>query len=141
MRTDWRSQVELIDESLLPTELGRVPVRPAGTHPLQQFLTAEIEPNHYHGSTGCSVKSINKFFPGMEILPLLGERSDKQHGVSDAKVVFRQVGDGLVPASARERRQPWIVNVVDVDKRLNDAEQGPSRNILVDQGRSKHPCK
>jgi hypothetical protein len=126
---------------LLPNELGRVPVRPAGTHPLQQFLTAEVEPNHCHGSTGRSVKSINKFFPGVEILPFLSERSNEKHGVSDAKVVFGQAGDGLVPASARERHQPWIVNVVDVDKGPNDAEQRPSRKVLVDQGCSKRPRK
>jgi hypothetical protein len=126
---------------LLSPELGRVPVCPAGTHPLQQFLTAEIEPDHCHGSTGCSVKTINKFFPGVEIPPFLGEGSDKQHGVSDAKVVLGQLGDGLVPACARERRQPWIVNVVDIDKGLNDAEQRPSRHVLVDQGCSKRPRK
>jgi hypothetical protein len=77
VRTDWRSQFELIDESLLLTELGLIPLRPAGTHPLQQFLRAEIEPNHCHGSTGCSLKSMNEFFPGMETAPFLGERSDQ----------------------------------------------------------------
>jgi hypothetical protein len=126
---------------LLPTELGRVPVRSAGTHPLQQFLTAEIEPNHCHGSTGRSVKSINKFFPGVEIPPFLSKGSDKQHGVSDTKVVFGQAGDRFVPASARERHQPWIVNVVDVDEGPNDAEQRPSCKVLVDQGCSKRRRK
>jgi hypothetical protein len=87
------------------------------------------------------VKSINKFFPGVEILPFLGEGSDKQHGVSDAKVVFGQMSDGFVPASAGERRQARIVNVVDIDKGLDNAEQGPSRDVLVDQGCSKHPRK
>jgi hypothetical protein len=139
VRTDWRSQVELIDKSLLLTELVLVSIRPARTHPLQQFFTAEMEPNHCHGSTGRSVKSINESFPGVEILPFLGERSDQQHGVSDAKVVFGQAGDGLVPVSARERRQPWIVNVVNLDKRPNDPEQRLSRNVQVDQRCSKRP--
>jgi hypothetical protein len=139
VRTDWRSQVELIDKSLLLTELGLVSIRPAGTHPLQQFITAEIEPNHCHGPIGRSVKSISEFFPSGEILPFLGERSDQQRGVSDAKVVFGQAGDGLVPVSARERRQHWIVNVVNLDKRPNDPEQRLSRNVQVDQGCSKRP--
>ena len=87
------------------------------------------------------MKSINEFFPGVEILPFLGERSDKQHGVSDAKVVFGQAGDGLVSVSAGERRQPRVVDVVDIDKGPDDAEQRPSRNVLVDQGCSKRPRK
>ena len=129
VRTNWRSQFDLIDKSLLLIELGLVPLRPAVTHPLQQFLTAEIEPNHCHVSTGCSLKSMNEFFPGVETLPFFGERSDQQHGVSDPKVVFSQPGDGLVPLSARERRQPWIVNVIDIDKGLDDAEQRLSRHV------------
>jgi len=141
VRTDWRSQVELIDKLLLLIELGLVPLCPAGTHPLQQFLTAEIEPNHCDGSTGGSLKSMNEFFPGVKILPFLGERSDQQHSVSDTKVVFSQVGDGLVPVSAGERRQPWIVNVIDFDKGSNDADQRSGRNILVDQRCAKCPRK
>jgi hypothetical protein len=85
------------------------------------------------------MKSINKFFPGVEILPFLGEGSDQQHGVSDAEVVFGQAGDGLVSVSARKRGEPRIVNVVDLDKGLNDAEQRLSRSVQVDQGRSKRP--
>jgi len=119
----------MIDESLLPAELGLVPISPAVTHPLQQLLTAEIEPNHDHGSTGRLVKSINACFPGAEILPFLGERSDQQHGVSGAKVVLGQAGDGLVPVIARKPRQPRVVNVVDIDKGPDDAEQRLSRNI------------
>jgi len=129
----------MIDESLLPAELGLVPISPAVTHPLQQLLTAEIEPNHDHGSTGRSVKSINACFPGAEIPPFFGERSYQQHGVPGAKVVFGQAGDGLVTVISRERCQPWIVNVVDIDKGPNDAEQRLSRNVQVDQGCSKRP--
>ena len=131
----------MIDESLLPAELGLVPISPAVTHPLQQLLTAEIEPNHDHGSTGRSVKSINACFPGAEIPPFLGERSDQQHGVPGAKVVFSQAGDGLVPVIAREPRQPWIVDVVDIDERPDDAEQRLGRNVQIDQGCSKRPRK
>ena len=87
------------------------------------------------------MKSINEFFPGVEILPFLGEWGDKQHGVPDAKVVFGQAGDGFVPVSASECRQAWIVNVIDVDKRPNDAEQRPGSNVLVDQSCSKRPRK
>ena len=141
MRADWRSQFELIDESSLLAELVPVPLRPATTHPLHQFLTAEIEPNHCHSSIGCSMKSINEFFPRVEILPFLGERSYQQHGVSDTKVVFSQPGDGLIPLSARDRRQPWIVNVIDIDKGLDDAEQRLSRHVQVDQDRPKCPGK
>ncbi len=82
-----------------------------------------------------------KFFPGVEILPFLGEWGDKQHGVPHAKVVFGQAGDGFVPVSAGECRQVWIVNVIDVDNRPNDAEQRPGRNVLVDQSCSERPCK
>ena len=60
---------------------------------------------------------------------------------SDAKVVFGQAGDGLVPVSACERRKPWIVNVVDIDKGADDAEQRLGRNIQVDQSGSKRPRK
>jgi hypothetical protein len=137
VRTDWRSQLEPIDKVLLPTELGLVTIRPSGAHPLQQFLTAEIQPNHGHGSAGCSMKSIDEFLPGVKIPPFLGERSDQQHGVSDAKVVFGETGDGLVPVSARKHRQPWIVDVIDIDNGPNDFEQRFSRNVQVDEGRSK----
>jgi len=82
-----------------------------------------------------------KFFPGVEIPPFFGECGDEQHGVPHAQVVFGYAAEGLVPVSARQCRQAWIVNVIDVDKRPNDAEQRPDRNVLVDQGYSKCPCK
>ena len=52
------------------------------------------------------MKSINEFLPCVEILAFLAERSDKQHGVCDVKVVFSQPGDRLVAVGAGERRQP-----------------------------------
>jgi hypothetical protein len=76
VRTDWGSELKPIDEFLLPTELGLVSVRPAGTHPLQQFLRTEIEPNHCHGPTTCSLKSINEFLARVKISPFLGKGSD-----------------------------------------------------------------
>jgi hypothetical protein len=87
------------------------------------------------------VKSINEFLPSVEILAFFGERGDKQYGVSYPKVVLGQARNGFVSGSASERCQPWIVNVIDVDKRPNDAEQRPGGNVLIDQGRFKRPRK
>jgi hypothetical protein len=87
------------------------------------------------------VKSRTEFFPRRQFLPFCRERRDKQHGVSYSKVVFGQAGDRFVPGSASGRRQPWIVDVLDVDYGLNDAEQRPGRDILVDQSCSERPCK
>jgi hypothetical protein len=86
-------------------------------------------------------KSTTEFFPGVEVLPFLGERGDKQHGAPSTEVVFGQARDGFVSRSSSKRREPWIVNVIDVDKGTNDADQWPSRNILIDQGCFKCPGK
>lgn len=77
----------------------------------------------------------------METLPFFAERGDKQHTVSDPKVVLGQAGDGLVPGSPSELGQPWIIDVVDVDKGLNHAEQLARRDILVDQRGTKCLCE
>jgi hypothetical protein len=77
----------------------------------------------------------------MQILPFCGERRDKKHGVSETKIVFGQTGDCFVPRWPSERRQLWIVDVIDVDEGFNDAEQLPGRDILVDQGCFEGLCE
>src|SRR5687768_14276572 len=104
MRADRRSEVELLDKSLLFAELARVTVCAPGAHPLQQLLRAEIEPNHPHSSLSCSLKSMKQIFPGRQDRPFGGERFDTYHSVSESKVVLGQASDGFIPIDSSQRR-------------------------------------
>src|SRR5688500_2130235 len=100
-----------------------------------------MEPNHRHGSLSCSLKSMKQIFPGGQVPPFGGERCDNYHSVSHSKVVLGQASDGFVPISSSQIRQPWIVDVIDVDQGADHAQQRPGCSVLVDQGCTKCLCK